>query len=247
MNPRFVNSSMAGFPAMDLVLGEKIKGRIFLRNTAKSPQKNILDLFLSQGCEIISPIQVHKTAILRDGPVLPERAEGDGILLTDRDALGSIQTADCFPVLISGESGAPWKMVLHSGFKGTVENIVNSGFEKVRAECSLELKKSFAWIGPGIGPCCYCRELNDPWTEKAMDSLGEGSFRRDGGKIFFDLCSAILKQLMEIGIPPENIAVRDDCTSCNDQSFFSYRKGDKEKRMVLITGNDDAIFASSRG
>lgn len=247
MNPRFINSSMAEFPAMDLVLGEKIKGRLFLRNTAKSPQKNILDLFLSRGYEIISPIQVHKTAILRDGPVLPERSEGDGVLLTDRDVLGSIQTADCFPVLISGESGAPWKMLLHSGFKGTVENIVNSGFEKIRAECDLELKNSFAWIGPGIGPCCYCRELNDPWTEKAMDFLGEGSFYKDGRMVFFDLGSAIFNQLIKIGMSPENIAISDECTSCNDHNFFSYRKGDKEERMVLITGNDDAIFASSRG
>ncbi|SMG09232.1 polyphenol oxidase family protein [Dethiosulfovibrio salsuginis] len=235
MIPRFVESSIAGLPAMDLILDEEVKGRLFLKNDLLSPQKYILEKVVDPRYRIISPLQVHGNVILTDGPSLPDRPEGDGILLTKGDTVASIQVADCFPVLISSGAGTPWRLALHSGFKGTIENIVASGLEIARVKLNVDTKNSFAWIGPGIGPCCYGRKLDDPWTQKAMKTIGYKFFSVDGNVVFFDLPCLICHQLMELGIPSENIVSCPDCTSCREDKFFSYRKGWQKERMVLLT------------
>ncbi len=220
---------------MDLTLDEEVKGRLFLKNGLLSPQKYILEKVIDPRYRMISPLQVHGKSILTDGPFLPDRPEGDGILLTEGDTVASIQVADCFPVLISSGAGTPWRLALHSGFKGTIENIVASGWENVRVKLNVDPKNSFAWIGPGIGPCCYSRKLDDPWTYKAMEAIGDKFFSRDDKVVFFDLPSLIFHQLMELGIPSDNVVSCPDCTSCRDDKFFSYRKGAQRERMVLLT------------
>lgn len=220
---------------MDLILDEEVKGRLFLKNDLLSPQKYILEKVVDPRYRIISPLQVHGNTVLTDGPFLPDRPEGDGIFLTEGDIVASIQVADCFPVLLSNGSGAPWRLALHSGFKGTIENIVASGWESARLKLKIDPQNAFAWIGPGIGPCCYSRKLDDFSTQRAIKAIDDKFFSCDGNMVFFDLSSLIFHQLMELGIPSENIVSCPDCTSCREDRFFSYRKGWQKERMVLLT------------
>ncbi len=38
--------------------------------------------------------------------------------------MASLRFADCCPVVIASDSPEPWMLLLHSGFVGTVKNIV---------------------------------------------------------------------------------------------------------------------------
>lgn len=243
MVPIFVESSMAGIPAMDLVLGSRTLGRLTLRSGQENPQELVLKSLLRDGCRVISPVQVHGTGILEDGPVLPYRSEGDGVLLTSLGLIGTIQVADCLPILISGGSTNSWKLMLHSGFRGTIANIVKFGWLCLINHLDVNPQDVFAWVGPGIGPCCYCRSLDDQWSAFAKEHLLDDFYFLREDKIFFDLGSIVLSQLRELGIPEQNIAFSRDCTACHSQRYLSYRMGAASDRMVLISGTSDATFA----
>ncbi len=244
MVPVFVDSSIAGVPALDLVLGSKKMGRITLRSEKENPQTSMLKLLQEDGHRVVSPIQVHGIKILEDGPVLPYRSEGDGILLTSYGLTGTIQVADCLPILLTGGHTSSWRLMLHSGFRGTVGNIVKSGWLSLTKLISVNPQEVFAWVGPGIGPCCYSRDLNDRWTESAREILSDEFYSLRGDKVFFDLGSIVLSQLADLGIPSQNIAFCRGCTSCHSQKYLSYRMGAILDRMVLISGTSDATFAS---
>ncbi len=241
MRPCFRNSSFAGIPSLDLMLGNNVIGRLSLRGES-SPQKKILSFLLSEG-PVISPRQIHSDLVLVNPPALPERQDGDGILLYGNHFSATIQVADCLPVLISGESPFSWRLLLHSGFKGTILNIARKAFETLKVEIEgAKLGDSHAWIGPGIGGCCYDREISDPWTTMAMQKLNPRHWHSTESRVKFRLAQAIREQLAEIGVPLENIASMDSCTLCEQDRYCSYRGGDLSDRMVLFSKIDYATF-----
>lgn len=181
----------------------------------------------------VMPHQVHgKNIITVDDEnfsrySLPERPEADGILLTTSKAEASLRFADCAPVLIWGKSFA---MLLHSGYKGTVLNISGAGVELV----SESVKDLHAWIGPCIGREIYCRDINDEWTQKGIKSFHRENYDYDkaDGKIYFDLAGEIKSQLLEAGLDERNI-ILTEINTYEDERCYSYRRGDKVKRMML--------------
>ena len=49
-----------------------------------------------------------------------------------------------------------------------------------------------------------------------------------------DLLSIIKKQLLSLGVKPENISSSDECTFCNVEKYFSYRRDKPEKAHSMI-------------
>ena len=181
----------------------------------------------------VMPHQVHgKNIIIVNDETfskfaLPERPEADGILLMTSKAEASLRFADCAPVLIWGKSFA---MLLHSGYKGTVLNISGAGIELVNEN----VKYLHAWIGPCIGREIYCRDINDEWTQKGIKSFHRENYDYDeaDGKIYFDLAGEIKSQLLDAGLDERNIMLTG-INTYEDERCYSYRRGDKVKRMML--------------
>jgi hypothetical protein len=186
----------------------------------------------------VAPRQVHGTHIIiaSDDQCLPNRPEADGIFLDRNDLFISLRFADCFPVIISSISPHPWLMALHSGFAGTLKNIVKEGLsfllDRFGESC---LSGATAWIGPGIGPCCYSRNINDPCTLEVEKTFpAECITGQIEDYLYLDLGRVIRIQLEESGFPVENIFRYKGCTSCSNQPFYSYRKDRTLCRMMLL-------------
>jgi hypothetical protein len=138
-------------------------------------------------------------------------------------------------VIIVSENPFDWCLLVHSGFTGTCRGAVSEALRKIKGRTGMDrIEDCHAWIGPGIGGCCYSRKIEDPSTRSAMNILPGSSFRVEKERVFFDLRNAIITQLYDIGIPYENIYDTGICTSCSHPLGFSYRRGDREARSLLL-------------
>lgn len=194
---------------------------------------NLISINLGLGnLPLIAPSQVHGKNIIHAASkyALPERPEADGILLTSCEVEASLRFADCAPVLIWGNE---WVLLLHSGYKGTVLNIVNAGVDEVRKTFGGNaLENSGAWVGPCIGFDSYMRRISDEWTTKGMDAFHHNNYRENGEHVYFDLAGEIHEQLRICGINEKNITLSKIDTYVNPECY-SYRRGDVKNRMLL--------------
>ncbi len=82
----------------------------------------------------------------------------------------------------------------------------------------------YAIIGPTISICCYSvgddvyKQLSN--TVSDMDRFSTNIYDIH----YVDLKGINKQQLIDVGIPKNNIDVAPYCTSCNNDLFFSYRK-----------------------
>lgn len=212
-----------------------LKGRLMEQIDASGSAKRLL----SPKLPLVMPRQVHGTAILLADSTcsLPERREADGIAISqDANVAAALQFADCWPVILGTSAPEPRFLLLHCGFKGAVSRFVTEALRWARKKWGVEGKDIWAWLGPGIGPCCYTRSaVGDPWTEMALKSFPPEAIGRSSGKdVSFDIAGAIMVEMLQCGLPESQIFVLRRCTSCNDDIFYSYRKGDTKRRMILI-------------
>lgn len=189
---------------------------------------------------LVAPYQVHGTNIIEADKKysLPLRPEADGISLTKHSsAFASLRFADCAPVVIAGLAEEPWLYILHSGFKGTLQNISSVALKKAESTYSLfDADNVWAWICPSIGAECYSRRKDDPSAISASDLFSAESVFEEDEFFRFDLKKEIAYQIRAFGVPEDNIYTFDCCTLCRREYFYSYRAGDAEKRIFLLAG-----------
>ncbi|MDD2196690.1 MAG: peptidoglycan editing factor PgeF [Bacteroidales bacterium] len=183
--------------------------------------------------DFVFPIQVHGTNILR----VSEKDRGKGALTKD-DAFDNIDgfttntkglclvsmAADCVPIIIYDPLNKAIG-VAHSGWKGTVLKIASHLVSAMQREFSSNPSDLIAGIGPSGGPCCY--EVGQDVIDEiaAQFDIDRVIIRRDG-KTILDLWEANRITLTESGIKPQNIEISEICTICQNDNFFSARRGD---------------------
>jgi YfiH family protein len=133
-------------------------------------------------------------------------------------------TADCLPVAIARSNGAaPALAVLHVGWRGLLEGIVENGV------ASLGGGPMAAAVGPGIGPCCYevGPEVAEPFAARFGPEVV--TERR------LDLWRSTELALSACGV--SEVERTDLCTFCHPELFFSHR------RDRGVTGRQGVIAA----
>jgi polyphenol oxidase len=167
--------------------------------------------------------------------------EGDGLVTDHPGVLLAAGTADCVPVLIIDPErravGA-----FHAGWRGTAARIVEHGVRAMAREFGSRPEDLLAAVGPSIGTCCYTVG-EEVWQRFTTEFLyGEELFHRVEDELRVDLWEANRRQLLEAGLPEENIAVVGECTGCarDDQGrrrYFSHRmEAGKAGRMLNVVG-----------
>ncbi len=222
-SPFFIRLFLRG-PAMDRALG------------SPGAARKLAEEFIPRRGPLVAPQQVHGTRIVsaETSHALPLRPRGDGVLLEDSGIEGSLRFADCFPVILASLIPSPWIAILHSGYKGALENIAGFACNDLFSLPGRSPLHTFAWIGPGIGRKHYNRKKEDPWTQKGMNIFAPDCREERGDEIFFDIGAQILNQLLATGLPPGNISRVSLCTFERNDLFYSYRNGDRENRLFLL-------------
>lgn len=174
--------------------------------------------------------QTHSSRVVRvAADYLP--GESDALVTDLPGFLLAASIADCVPVLLYGGGAATAVAAVHSGWRGSAQNIVGKTISFMRREFGVLPADVSAWIGPSAGQCCYevGNDVAGAFDSRHSRSLGEG-------KYLFDNRGAVLAQVLEAGVPPSGVEVDIRCTIC-DERFHSYRRDRHHSgRMVAMIG-----------
>lgn len=211
-------------PFADLNVGDRVGDR---EAAVKRNLALVGEAFAIREGRLLLMRQVHGDSIrVIDGamPLPEETPECDG-MITDRPgvALG-VRTADCVPLFfvdrVRRVIGAA-----HAGWRGAALGMAARMADAMKERFSSLNEDILAVIGPAIGPCCY--EVDAP-VFAALTSLPEAErflIPRGKDRWMLDLAGVNRLQLLECGLPEENILAAGFCTVCRQDIFFSHRAG----------------------
>lgn len=165
--------------------------------------------------------------------------ENTDALITNQPNIAiALNFADCVPVIFYD----PVKKVAaiaHAGWKGTAARIAAKTAQKMIDEFNSNPEDIIALIGPSIGKCCF--EVKDDVKEKILASIGkynEAAHSQVCTNNNIDLKLVNKVQLLAVGI--KKIDLSEDCTSCQTELFFSYRKENghtaRHSAVIMLKG-----------
>ncbi|HEX6972666.1 MAG TPA: peptidoglycan editing factor PgeF [Limnochordia bacterium] len=136
--------------------------------------------------------------------------------------------ADCLPVFLA----VPGRGVglAHAGWRGALAGVAAKAAARLAALCDVPTSAVHAWIGPGIGSCCY--RVDADRASRFAARFGKAVVRTDGASLCIDLAGAVEVDLVRAGVPPAQIDVAGLCTACAGDRFFSYRRDGQTGRMA---------------
>lgn len=181
--------------------------------------------------------QVHSNRAVEITDEKPEavgHVEGDALVTAKKGLLLSVWVADCVPLVLAQEHGRCIAAV-HAGWRGLVGGIIQTTLELLKNAYNAPPESIKASVGPAIGACCY--EVGNDVSERIAASCGEISvIAARENRLFADLHRTAKLQLIAAGVQPSNIEVSNLCTFCNDNLFFSRRRGNLTERQCGFIG-----------
>ena len=146
-------------------------------------------------------------------------------MMTDDPAVTLVVfTADCAPVLLYDPVRRAVGAV-HSGWRGTAQGIAAKTVQAMQAAYGTDPADLIAAIGPSIGACCFETDADVPEAMRAaLGSAAEAAIEPRGKKYYVNNKLLIRIWLERAGLRPENISASCDCTACQPERFWSYRK-----------------------
>lgn len=181
--------------------------------------------------EVAAAHQVHGDQILE--VTHGGRWEGfDALVTATPGVFVSVTIADCTPVLVY----APRQRVvaaIHAGWRGTSLQIVKKTIQYIGEQHGVHPSDCFAYIGTCIDECAY--EVGPEVAAHFEDSCRRWDPHIQ--KFFLNLKKANLQQLLEWGVPENQIAVSPYSTVQDNDRYFSYRKENGQTgRMLAVIG-----------
>jgi polyphenol oxidase len=126
--------------------------------------------------------------------------------------------ADCVPIAIAATEGKPQLAVLHAGWRGLAEGVVEAGVH------ALGGAPAVAVVGPSVGPCCY--EVGPEVSARFDADLTK--------ERILDLWTAAERALRRAGV--REVERVDLCTRCNPELFFSHRRSGPKRGVQGVIG-----------
>lgn len=153
--------------------------------------------------------QVHgNTVSIVSGSTPEPFADTDGMICNASGVMIGIYVADCCAVYLADKVAGAFG-VLHSGKKGTEQNITGIAIDLMRTQFGTRPENLVVQLSPCIRPPSY--EV--------------------------DFAAIIREQARSTGVPPQNIHDEGTCTSSDPARFYSYRtERGKTGRMLALLG-----------
>jgi hypothetical protein len=229
----FTKSGQAGLTAFDFLKnGKNFQGKPGIMT---DQGEDILKKIQSASLVFLNQVHGDRIAVLKkDDPDVSERFQpgtkafrADGVITDIKEVFLVIQVADCQAVILYD----PQKQVIanvHSGWRGSVKNIIGKCLDKMILEFGCDPESIMAGISPSLGPCCsefvnYRDEIpKNLWAYKIM------------GRDYFDFWKISIDQLMEKGVKKDHIENVEICTKCHTNLFYSFRKDKTISRFACV-------------
>ena len=196
------------------------------RDEIRSKLKDIIDYEYKK---IISPRQTHTNnvvAITLDN-IDDELNDCDGVITNLKGVALTIATADCQSIFIYDNK----KLVIaniHSGWKGTLKKILRNAIQIMIDKYECNTKDLIVCIGPSILKCCFevDSDVVDMFRKEFKDiedTISLGDIKDGKQKYYIDTVEINRRELIDLGVPKDNIITSDICTKCSSDKYHSYR------------------------
>lgn len=151
---------------------------------------------------------------------------GDALISTRKGETLAVFTADCIPIFILDRE-TPAIGIAHAGWRGSLARIASKTIIEMQTCFGTQFKDCLINLGPAIQKCCYI--VNTELLDEFVNCFGSDVKNEDR----LCLLTANIKQLIDIGVPPDSISTSQFCTACNTDIFYSYRaEGGQTGRML---------------
>lgn len=182
-------------------------------------QENIRRAFSQIGlnCPHILAQQVHGAHVQHvEAATIGKIPSCDALSTNKRGLALCIQHADCQAAIFFDPVTMSIACV-HSGWKGSCQNIYKATLDQMRARYGSDAKDIIVCISPSLGPSAsefihYRQELPEQF------------WRFKDARDYFDFWSISRWQLEQEGVQPENIEIAGLCTFSDAEQFYSYRR-----------------------
>ena len=199
---------------------------VFSLNPSNCYRKEIANKLEINIDNLAVPEQVH-SAVVEFARLPGNYPNADGLVTTESNILLTLKVADCVPIFLY----EPLKRIIglvHSGWRGTVENIVSNAI-KLMQKNGAKPRDIKCFLGPAIGKCCYevGWEVSQNINDEAKKKIGCEKWK-------VDLRGQIRYQLIELGVSTNSIRISNICTY-ESLGCHSYRRdGENAGRMYAF-------------
>jgi hypothetical protein len=121
--------------------------------------------------------------------------------------------------------------IIHCGWRGALLNIAQESIAQMVKFFKSNPQDITLVLGPFIQSCCY------KISSSVAILFSRDCLKKDKDGIKLDLGKVLVKQFIESGVKRRNISISKECTFCNQDKYYSYRREkDKSKRMIGFIG-----------
>ena len=163
--------------------------------------------------------------------------EADAIVTNQANLLLGIMVADCYPVLLF-DAEHQVVAAIHIGWKGAANGLIEKTIASMTRFFDTKPENIYAAIGAGIGAHAY--EVDRPVRDefkKTSDIWDDITTEVSLGKWMLDLKKCCQMQLQQAGVTIGHAEAVKECTCCNQEIFFSYRRDEgKTGRQLGFIG-----------
>lgn len=193
--------------------------------------------------QLIIPYQTHSVnALVIDKEFLQQNAEKrneqlqniDALITQEKSVCLCVSTADCTPILLYDKKQQVIAAI-HAGWRGSVNYIVRKTLEQMNRLYNTQGEDIFAAIGPCIGFDAFevGDEVYDAFKQNDFPMEYISGWKPETHKWHINLQMANSVQLIDFGVPTEQIDICDICTFTHYEKFFSARRlGIKSGRIL---------------
>jgi len=153
--------------------------------------------------------------------------EADGLITNKKNIFLTVTNADCIPIYFFDEAKEV-VAIAHAGWRGMVKNISKALVEKMISNFGTKPQDISVYVGPHLQKCHF--EVKDD----VLSQFNEKFVIRNSGITTVDLLSMVKEQLIELGVPSQNITSSRECTYCEKEKYFSYRRDKPELVESMI-------------
>lgn len=191
--------------------------------------------------KIISPRQTHtnNVVVINEDNLDNELQDVDGVITKLKGVALTIATADCQSIILYDKKNEVIGNI-HSGWKGTLNKILNNGINLMIKEFSSNVEDIIVCIGPSIMGCCFEVDkdvvdmFNNGFTN-IEEFIRLGEIKDGKQKYYIDTVGINKRELINLGILEENIYLSNVCTKCSSDTYYSYRvQGQDSGRNVTL-------------
>lgn len=157
--------------------------------------------------------------------------DADAIITNEINKPIAIHTADCLPLLLFDKKNNVIGAA-HAGWRGALNNITTNTVNAMNKAYGTNGEDIHVLIGPHNKKCClefdieFANNLNKEYNCSEF-------FTEKTNKIHLNIEAKIINDLIDLKVIEENIHLTDDCTSCRNGRYFSYRKDNQKTGRQL--------------